>query len=182
MRIDDGIGRGYQALVDSDNRLAVQSITRSEHLDAAEKGLGYFFTSGAISLTTTASESGLFYIKNTSANDFHIESVEFTSSQSGVWSFYKNTTSGTLVSGAVAGTVTNANFTSANVFVGDVYKGADANTITDGTAFHVHIGSEDDIELGGAMVLESDNSMAIGFNPDAAATVSINILGYYVIG
>lgn len=181
MKIDDGTGTGFQAKVNTGNRLEVQSVTRSEHLQATEEGRSYYFSTGHIALTTTASYTGLLYIKNNSATNLHLYSIRTCGEVLSHWQFTKNPTTGTLISGAVDGGAENADFTSANIFTGDVFKGADGNTITDGVVFQTTIQSigHSTLEPFGALVLKPGNSISIEVKPSASGDVCVSVLGYY---
>jgi len=116
--IIDGTGNGYRLEINSDNRAVTSSITETKVIDISErKGLAFIFASGDfIDLTTTATETGFFHLKNTDSNrHLHVKSIRTCGSQLQKWKLYKDVTTGTLISNATAGSKNNMNFSSSKV-------------------------------------------------------------------
>lgn len=179
MKIIDGSGDGYGAKVDSNNRLHVTSISRSGALEAIENGFGYNVSTGAISLTTTASYSGLLYLKNDSELSLHLLYGFFDNTSSPcAWKIVKNPTAGTLISGGSTATPVNNSFGSAAVAEATCLKGADASTVTDGTTFFEGSGPTQ-LPFEGRIMLSKNDTIAFMAKPDASATVYINLAFYY---
>ena len=70
MLIEDGAGTGYKAQVNPQNQLVVNSTSQTElHYASLNNGVAYdFSTGGFVSITTADSETGVFYLKNTSTS------------------------------------------------------------------------------------------------------------------
>lgn len=177
MRIDDGTGVGYEAKVDSNNRLFVDSVSVSGITNATSSAVAdsYNLNTGLITLTT-AGESGLMYTKNNEDRDLNISGIVVIMgpSTSGATTdtsrmrMYRNPTTGTLISTALAAdTNSNRNFGSSKALTADVYKGAEGNTITDGV---VHIESlispGNRVFFGIEEVLTKGNSIAVSLEPN----------------
>ena len=64
-QIEDGTGKGFSGQVFSDNHFATAGRTIDSSHAEAFAGRAFNFNTGNISLTTTASENGLLYAKNT---------------------------------------------------------------------------------------------------------------------
>ena len=74
--IMDGTGKGYQAQVDEKNRLRVLAVGKTIAEDAAKAGDSYNINTGTITLTS-ASESGVLYLKNNGDNDVIVAQVGY---------------------------------------------------------------------------------------------------------
>lgn len=181
MKILDGTGQGHHAKVTATHRLETSSVTRSEHLNAAENQDAYFIPSSHISLTTTASFSGVIYLLNTDDRNFHMYSIRTCNDVVCQWNFYKNPTTGTLISGGTLVAPENADFGSATLFTGEARYGADALTVTDGSVFAQHINDvgHTTMEPYGAIILRKNDAFAVTAKPASAGTVCVTILGYY---
>ena len=179
-RVEDGKGNGFHAGVNDENQLLTQSEIHSETRQHTDDGEVFILGSDIISLTTTGAYSGILYIKNTSTTkNFYIDDIQCQSN--GVtcnWRLTRNPTTGTLISNATAGLEGNMNFSNAGVFDGDVYKGADTYTVTDGTTIATGADKLMDGEVRGGIVLGPTNTLAISADPSAAAEVSVVIIGW----
>lgn len=183
--IIDGNGTGSRAKVNSDKRLETFSITESRLADISNRvGESFIITSNFISLTTTASFNGMMYIKNTDPDKkLFIDKIRICGTGTSMGyvqsKFYKNPTTGTLISDANAGIVVPANLSSNVDFSGVVYSASgDAKTITDGVQFSqftVHLPGHTIQEYTGALILENGASMAIACKPSYATEVCIEI-------
>ena len=131
--------------VDKNEQAHVFAITETEKNNAVETGLAYNINTGIIALTGT-SDSAILYIKNTESpvngeSDLVIDTIVIgintisaTITESPILTVVRNPTAGTIVSGATAADmVSNSNFGSSNSLDSLIYKGADGNTLTDGT-------------------------------------------------
>lgn len=184
--ISDGTGTGRQAKVDSENKLETSSITTNLFTHTSEiKGQSYLVVSDFISLTTTGSFNGILYIKNTSTTqNLHIQSIRTCSTETASVQqrLIKNPTTGTLISDANAGGKVNANFSSNNIFPGNVYAASgDGKTVTDGTNFTQFINRSPGHsiqEYTGAIVLGPSDSIALTAKPSAATTFCAEIQVY----
>jgi len=140
MKIKDDSGAGFGLKVDKNLRGWVNSVSHTGQEDATAKGLAYNLNTGLINLTTTA-DSALLYLKNNDANGrvFHVDNIAVglgsaaTVSDLTKITIVRNPTAGTIVSGASNVAMNqNRNFGSSESLTADVFKGADANTLTDG--------------------------------------------------
>jgi hypothetical protein len=146
MKIKDGTGTGREVQVDKDNRLKVQAVSETVAQNATHEGLSYNVNSGLVTLTD-ATEQGILYLKNNEDLALHISTIILimgpstggaTTDTSRI-RFYKNPSTGTLISSASnADTSSNRNFSSSRLLVVDAYKGDGSATVTDGS---VHIES-----------------------------------------
>ncbi len=184
-QIEDGAGTGKRVRVTNTNRLETFSITESRLADISLRdGESYIITSDFVSLTTTASFSGMLYVKNTdTSKNLFIDKVRVcgtgTSMNAMQCKFFKNPTTGTLISDANDGIVLPANLGSNVTFTGDVYAAsADGKTVTDGTQFSqftIHLPGHTIQEYDGALILPGGSSLAIVVQPSAATTACIEI-------
>lgn len=176
--IQDGTGSGYRAKVDVDNHLHTRSITESGGTDAALFGDLYNINTETIQLTS-ANASALLYMKNTDSVPWIVNRVFYNAGPStgGSGDFLAeviaNPTTGTLISGGSALTAHNLNFGSTKTLTGTVLKGAEGDTITDGTVrvstiipvagTRVLIGFD-------SVVLEPGSSIAVRVTPQSGNT------------
>lgn len=137
--ITDGTGGGYNAKVDAENRLHTHAYTVTINQSAALRGDTYTTSTGIINLTS-ASESALFYIKNTGADDilvfeqFLILGTSTGGSGSPTITYYTNAdATSSIVTSARDITPSNRRLASSNVLASDVYYGAEADTAVAGS-------------------------------------------------
>ena len=142
MILDDGTGSGYKAKIDLDNRLHTNAVTREEVELAILLGNGYNINTGAITITNAGVDNGIWYLKNNGSLDVIIQEILIILGTStggvgdGTLKVFRNPTTGTLISGALAVEANvNRNFSSSNQLDVTTYKGAVAATITDGATF-----------------------------------------------
>lgn len=190
MFFQDGTGKGYLAQVDANNRLHSECVTRDQLFEACQKGEGFNFNTGSITLTT-ANESAIGHITYNGDHPFIITEILFIidsttgGSGDGVARIYKNPTGGTIVSNAVPVEVAeNRDFSSSIVVDGDLYKGAEGNTTTGGSVF----ASSDRSSFGtvisfdaAPIILRKANSLSCSWQPPAGNTsqgIKIAATGY----
>jgi hypothetical protein len=186
--IKDGTGSGNQLKVNYKNHLEADVVAQTRIADISVRtGQAYTIASGFISLTTTASYSGVLWIKNTDTEgrDMFIEHIRVCGTGAGTMSMeavqcvvYRNPTTGTLISGASSAYKTNNNFGSANEFNGIAYKGADANTITNGdwfTQFTTHIPGHSIIDFNDSIVLPKNSSIGFALKPTVACEICMEV-------
>jgi len=189
-QILDGKGTGKRAEVDLNNRLQVFSISEGLSLDAAKNGENYNINTGSITLTS-ANQSAVLYMKNNEDKTFVITDVIVILGASTGGSgdltveVIRNPTTGTIISGASdVAVVGNRNFGSSRQFVADVYKGAEGNTITNGTDFSdttrsaastvIHFDAD-------VIAMPKGTSIGVNITPQASNTsmaVKIAVVGY----
>ena len=138
--IDDGTGDGFSAKVNENKKLYVFSTTQTEEKAVTRLGDSYTIASGTVTLTS-ASESGVLYIKNNESRNLHVRQViaslgpstSGSATDTSLIKMYRNPTTGTLISTATTGPIAcNRNFGSSNSLTADMYVGAEAETITNG--------------------------------------------------
>jgi hypothetical protein len=136
--IKDGVGKGFSAKVNKENRLTVQAVSESESLHAMESGLAYNVNTGLISITGDAT---LAYLKNTNTTkDLVIDAIivgsfeGITHSDDPYITAVRNPTAGDLITDATTTGVINQNrnFSSNNSLEGVFYKGKVGGTLTGG--------------------------------------------------
>lgn len=185
VQIEDGTTGGKRASVDDNNRLETFAITESRMADISLRdGKAYIITSDFVALTTTASFTGMLYIKNTdTSRNLFIDKVRVcgtgTSMNAMQCKFFKNPTTGTLISDENDGIVVPANLGSNETFPGLVYAAsADAKTVTNGTQFSqftIHLPGHTIQEYDGALIIPGGSSLAIAVQPSAATTACIEV-------
>ena len=183
--IKDGTGSGNRAAVNKNNRLETFSITESRLADISlREGRSFLITSDFVSLTTTGSFNGMLYIKATDTSKIiFIDKIRIcgtgTSMNSMQTKFYKNPTTGTLISDANSGMSVAANLGSQELFPGTVYSASgDGKTITDGTQFSqftIHLPGHTIQEYNGAIIIPGGSSLGIEVKPGAATEACIEI-------
>jgi hypothetical protein len=185
--LEDGVGTGNKAKVDSDNRLLTKSTMQSNlAFNSTDEDLQecyIFSTGGFISITTTDTETGVFYVKNTSeTKKLILSTIRTCGNQVQKVVMYKNPTGGTLVTDQTAGQATNLNFTSANEAAASTYKGADGKTVTGGTHLGQHINNtgHSTEKTQDALILGRNDSFAITFELAVAGTVCVAVEGYFI--
>jgi hypothetical protein len=140
--IIDGSGGGHRAQVDSDKRLHVNSVSRTQLEQAVLLGVAYNVSSGSMTLTNT-SESAIAYLKYNGDEPLVIKEIlvilgDSDGTGNGLIKLIKNPTAGTIVSNALAvSAVINRDFGSPNVLDADIYKGAEGYTLTGGVNFAI---------------------------------------------
>jgi len=140
-------GDGQGAKVDK-NRLFVNSVAITAKEDLAEKGEGFIVNTGIIALTS-ANESAVFFMKNNSEFTLILSNilVDLGLSTGGAGDLLaeviKNPLTGTIVDNAINVTILqNKNASSPNGFTDTellAFKGAEGDTITDGTLWDLNI-------------------------------------------
>ena len=189
-QIIDGKGTGYRVAVCDKNRLQTFTVSEDLSIDAAKSGENYNINTGSITLTSST-ESAVLYIKNNEDKNFIIEDVIVIlgASTGGTGDLsielVRNPKLGTIVSGATnVDVVGNRNFGSSRELVADVYKGAEGNTITDGTSFADTTRSSAGTVVhfdGDVMVLPKGTSLGVNITPQTSNTsmnVKVAIIGY----
>jgi hypothetical protein len=185
MIIQDGTGTGVKLKINRDNRVETETTSQTRIADVSSRlGQAYTIATGFINLTTTASFSGILWIKNTDnqGRNMYIEHIRVCGSAPDMEDIqcvvYRNPTTGTLISGASAAYKTNNNFGSANAFNGLAYKGADGNTITNGdwfTQFVTHISGHSIIDFNDSIVLPKGTSIGFALKPTAAMEICMEV-------
>jgi hypothetical protein len=179
--IIDGTGNGNRVQVDSDHRLHVNSVTRSQDEQAALLGVAYNLSTGSISLTS-ANESCIAYVKYTGIDPFVIKEILMIPSDSTGGSgnasiqIQRNPTSGTIVSNAVPfSSIQNRDFASSNNLdnESDIFKGAEGDTLIGGSSFAFTTRDNFNIPItfdAANIVLRKGNSLGVCITPPTGNT------------
>lgn len=182
LEIADGAGKGLSAEVDSNLRLQVKAVTVSASATSTAIGDSYNINTSLFTVTT-ANESGLLYIKNGEDQDLHIHTVVVIlgPSTGGLTSdttrvrFYRNPTTGTLISDANTTNVINENrnFGSSNTLDATLVYNAAATdeTITDGAVMIeslINPGSR--VAFNIDLTLTKGKSIAVSIEPNNSNT------------
>jgi len=185
MIIDDGTGAGYKLKISELNRAETDATVQTRIADISQRlGQAYTIATGFINLTTTASFSGILWIKNTdnSGRDMFIEHIRVCGESAAMEAVqcvvYRNPTTGTLISGASSAYASNNNFGSANQFNGIAYKGADANTITNGdwfTQFTTHVSGHSIIDFNDSIVIPKNSSIGFALKPSNTMEICMEV-------
>jgi len=176
--IKDG-ERGEVARVDKNNRLAVRSVNTEDDKTATINADSYNINTGLVTLTT-AGESGVLYVKNNETRDLFVRTIVAvlgpttggSATDTTQVRIYKNPTTGTLISGATAVDInSNRNFGSSKTLTVDAYKGAEGNTITNGSS-HIEslISPGNRVSFPIDEVLTKGDSIAVSYEPNDSNT------------
>lgn len=177
MKISDGTGRGYQAEVDSHNRLLTDALTIDQSVEATFGGNAFNVNTGSINLTS-GDASGLLYMSNVGDKDIVITALFYllgtSTGGAGDWEVdvYRNPTTGTLISAGTAFSAVNRNFGSANALEATILKGAEGSTVTDGDLIIQSLfpSSGRQTLSVGAIILTPGNSIAFTVEPPTGNT------------
>jgi hypothetical protein len=170
---------GNIAEVTATGRLKTYGVSESIVENAAENGNSFNINTGTINLTS-ANKSAVLYLKNNSDREIHIASIGFLLGNSTggtgdvLLEVIKNPTAGTIVSGASAVAINeNKNAGSSNTLTVDAYKGAEANTITDGSTWYYSLlagAARPYVIATGTLVIPKGSSIGVNVTPQASNT------------
>lgn len=185
MILTDGTGSGSQLKINELNRIVGDCTSQTRIADISLRtGQAYTIATGFISLTTTASFSGILWIKNTDSEgrNMLIEHIRVCGESAAMEAVqcvvYRNPTTGTLISNASAAYASNNNFGSANAFNGLAYKGADANTITNGdwfTNFTTHVSGHSIIDFNDSLIIPKNSSIGFALKPSNTMEICMEV-------
>lgn len=180
--IIDGTGGGYKVEVDANNRLSTLSVTQDVEFEESLKGNSYNFNTGTINLTS-GDESAVAYIKNTGTTNLIIAKIFYLigNSTGGSGDMFidviRNPTAGTIISSGTAQSPVNRNFGSNKTLTVTALKGAEGQTITDGSAViqSIFSGSAQRAALTvGTLILTPGASIGVTMEPPTNNT-SMNV-------
>lgn len=141
IKIIDGTGHGYEALVDSENRLYTLSVALPPLLHSALEEDAWFLRTPIINLTS-ANPSGVFYLlgadpdKQLSVDRISISLGNSDSPGDTEVILYENPTGGTLVTAGTATTPRNRNLGSVKPANVTCLYGAEGSTIVGATELY----------------------------------------------
>ena len=182
--IVDGTGNSTRLRITSDNRAATDAIvtTRMTSISEEDEQAFLYASGGFAMITSTGVETGILYIKNTSATKLlKIFSIRTCGTEVSKWKLYKNISGGTLLTGAVAAQTNNMQLSSPIDPESIAYKGAEGDTIVGGTMLE-HLINErghSTEEFGGALILDSNDSIALTVEVDTASEVCCRVIAYF---
>jgi hypothetical protein len=180
MIIDDGKGKGVSAQVDSGNRLGVSALTETQAVHEAHLGNVFAMNTGIVALTTTASYTGIMYIKNDSPDKVvKIDLLRLTASAPCNWRFIKSPTTGTLITAGTLSIPENTRFDSGNSYNGVIRVGSDAQTVTDGATFIDIAGQQGAFaDIDGIIIITPQTSFAILVQPSVACNIAVGLFAW----
>ena len=177
--IIDGTGKGFEAKVDSTNRLHVHSVNESLVEFAASNGDSYNINTGTLVLTS-ALESSLLYFKNNGDFEVHISSIGFLmgNSTGGVGdvniTVVKNCSLGTVVTDAVEVDINeNKNTGSSKELSLQAYKGGEGKTLTNGVDTYYSLiagAARPYVITTGTIVVPKGGSIGVKLTPQTSNT------------
>ena len=135
--IQDGTGKGYQAKVTSNNRIAVESVAITAEDDAIRIGEGWQISSGPVAFTA-ATQSAILYIKNEGTLNFVLDrAVLQLGSAVGAgatddWTFQvlrNPEQTGTIITNAVPAGISNSNHGSGLAPNAILFRGVQGDTV-----------------------------------------------------
>lgn len=189
-RIEDGTGFGYVAAVNATNRLLVSAesipslaIASAARQDAFVVNSAQATATGLVASLLAGTESGVLWVQNLSPYPLSIGGISAGNTGAGVWKIIKNPTSTAL---GTTITPVQLNAASSKAFTGSAkVASASGQAITGGTVTalgYVAAGFEE-LQLAGALILGTSNSVALTFTPIGGnADVSANIICAYLAG
>ncbi len=191
VNIKDGAG-GNVASVDSDKRLHVNSVGRTQDEQAALLGEAYNLATGVVDLTTD-SQSCVAYMSYNGVDPFVIKEILAIPSDStgGTGSatvqIKRNPKNGTVITNAVDfSSIQNRDFSSAKSIDNDadIFKGAEGDTLTDGDSFAITTRDNFDEPIifdAANIILRKGNSIGVCITPPTSNTSQtwvIAIIGF----
>lgn len=189
-RIDDGTGQGFSAQVFSTNRLAVSAeVIPSIAIASLQFESAFVANTGTSPLAVNVAGAapngyGVLYLQNTSPRPLSIGGLAASTDNAGTFRLWRNPTTGTLISAGTLLSPVQLRFDSNTPFGGVQRIAAAANqTITNGTVLalgRVGVGYTE-LQLQGAAILGTSDSVAVTFEPAAAdSLVTLNIICAYI--
>ncbi len=177
--IKDGTGNGYAAKVNELNQISSNAVSRSVENFGATLGYTFNVNTGTISLSSS-NPSALLYLRNLGENDLYVGSIGYLLGNSTGGNgdltarVVRNPSAGTIVSSAVdVGDIANKNFGSNRPLLATAYKGAEGNTLTDGTTAYESLldsAGKQYVIATGNVVLPRGSSIGIEVTPQAGNT------------
>lgn len=179
LRIESGVGDGYEAKVTSENKLRVYSTIESEiSFESETNGRAYIWTAAA---DWGADKNALWICNNSTTQNLIIEKLILSAAAAAVveiWVGSGNTIGGTVVTGVNINRGSNkvadavARHTNTNVDAGAGMTLLMTINLPATDVTHV--------ELSDALILGYLDEIAVNFVTDVGAS-SVNVLGYYHI-
>lgn len=140
--IEDGTGKGNSVKINTNNRMFVNSIQKSEDLSATDIGNSYNINTGILNFSSGTTASALLYLKNNEDQNLIIDSFAVgigkpsgTANQQDipVITLVRNPTGGGIVGSALpVAQNQNRNFGSSKTLTADIYAGSNTFDVTGG--------------------------------------------------
>lgn len=194
MRIEGGKTGVNTLVIDSDGKAEVRAVTETEAQWATERGDAYNINSGKIGLTSS-SDSAVLYFKNEENSVFIVEAIVFGIGSAGTTTdvseitVIRNPTTGTIIESTPTDADMNGinkNFGSSKTFGTSTvaYKGAEAETFTNGDDFALIFASSTVPRTAVPLDIELQKGNSIGFNVNTYTSsgttqVYIAIIGHF---
>lgn len=173
--IEDGIGKGFKARVDSKNRLRSHVVDEPEMHAASEDGDAYAWASETYD---PAAADTILLVKNTGNPNLHIEFVYLSTDVDTVATIHLPTTEVTPTGTAITGT--NFNTGSSNVAeasaIRDETNNTQGNVIWSGEIYAAS--GPYRVDLQGALILAKNKSVGVDYVADVAAC-DVTIFGFF---
>jgi len=180
---------GTTAEVDSKNRIKTFATSQPEETTAALVGETFTINTGDVTLTS-ANESGVLHIKNTDFVPWILTRLFFNTGAStggtGHWRLksIKNATTGTLITAGTTLTPENLNLGDSKTLTSTSLKGAEGNTVTNGTTFINSIIPSDStrvLVVNNPIIVEPGSSISVTITPPAGNTSFLTQSGVVLI-
>jgi len=181
IKILSGNGDGFEADVNKDKRLLTSTENFQAIAIASAKGNAFFAHSGFVALTSVGVNNGILWIKNESSNkNFRIGRLVISGTMVQKWRVVKGATTGTLITAGTLAVPDNANFQSGTIFSGQMRRGADGLTVTDGKSISHWVNDVGTItfEWGGAVLLGTNDTISFECDPAVAGDVHVSVFGH----
>lgn len=176
--IKDGTGKGFEAKVDSKNRLEVDAIAESPIQEATDDGDAYCFTS---TYSATGGQEVLYLRNDSTTQHLHLAELSIRSQEASEWIFFDVTS--TSAAGGTTGTVTNLNlgqggFTARGTAFGsaDVTGGLSGDTLY---RFQVSADTTLVTPFDGGIRLNQGKAVALTLTTGTTNTVDLYLVFYY---
>jgi len=175
MLIEDGKGQGAKAQVNSENQLAVSSVTQSELEHESEtNGTAYVWASDSVNPTT---DDTVLLLKNTSDTSLHLEHVTISGTTDSEYTIHLPTTEVTPTGGTL---VTGTNMNTASSKVADaIARSLETNNSQGNVLYAVNLLAVTTytVDLKG-IILGKNKSIGVDVVADTALS-SVSIVGHY---
>jgi hypothetical protein len=171
--IQDGTGKGFNAGIDSTNRILTRTVNETIFESSAEEGEAYFIGTPLITLTNAAA-SGIFLITNTEDYDIIFHNFFFVAESTNATvqmfraSWYKDATA---LSSPTAIVPLNQNFGSSKTLSVTAVSGVQGSTFTGGSLvaqLSFPIGQFNEFEA--ELVLPKGSTLGIAITPPTGNT------------
>lgn len=180
--IEDGIGKGFSARVDAENKLAVRAVQETELEKAVLGGRAFNINTEFLSITSDT-EHALLYLKNNEDRPLIVAAwfigtgvAGGTPTENGLVRTYFNPTGGTIISGGTDLTAVNRNAGNSTTLNADIKKGGQGFTFSgqDTPAVLYQTQKPESRVFGNVfLTLPKGSSLVATYDPNGAETISI---------